>query len=121
MLDLLTLCLLSIFLIHFYLFKYKQYNLWFKLNSHEANINEFNNVYTPASNSVFKKDIDVAHSMKPNHIIEIVNYRPEETVLDVFDANKELIYHFIDPKYLLFSSHYNNTYYLEANKKYSFF
>lgn len=121
MLDLLTLSIMLLFLIHFYLFKYKQYNLWFKLNKSEANISEYNHVYTPGSNSVLEKNIDVAHKMKANHIIEIINYNEDETILDVFDENKNLVYHFFCPKYLLFSSQFNNTHHLQLNKRYSFF
>ena len=121
MLDLLTLCLFTVFLIHFYMIKYKEFKPWYKLNEHEAVVSEFNHIYTPSDSKLFDKTIDTAHEMKKNHIIEIINYGQDESYLDIFDDQKRRIYHFFCPKYLLFSSQYNHTHYLENGKKYSFF
>lgn len=121
MLDLLTLCLFTVFLIHFYMIKYKEFKPWYKLNNNEAIISDFNHVYTPSDSKIFDSDIDTAHVMKKNHIIEIINYGEDECYLDVFDDQKRIIYHFFCPKYLLFSDQYNHTHYLESDKKYSFF
>jgi len=121
MLDLLTLCLFVVFLIHFYMIKYKEYKAWYKLNENEAIVSDFNHVYTPSDSRIFDSNIDTAHEMKKNHIIEIINYGDDECYLDIFDDQKRIIYHFFCPKYLLFSGQYNHTHYLENNKKYSFF
>ena len=121
MLDLLTLSLFTIFLIHYYIFKYKEYQIWHKLKDYETSVSEYNHIYTASSNMLFEKNIETAHEIKKNKIIEIINYGSDECWLDVYDENKKRIYHFYCPKYLLFSANYNQTYSLVAGKKYSFF
>lgn len=121
MLDLLTLLLFTIFLIHFYLFKYKRYLWWHKLKENEAFISEYHHIYTPSVSLPMQQQIESAHEMKAGHIIEIVNYGQEEVMVDVFNDKKDIIYHFFCPHKLLFSGEYNHTHYLPLGKKYSFF
>lgn len=121
MLDLLTLLLFVLFLVHFYLFKFKQYLWWHKLNEDEAFISEYHHIYTPSASLPMQQQIESAHEMKAGHIIEIINYGQEEVTVDVFNDKKEMIYHFFCPHKLLFSGEYNHTHYLPLGKKYSFF
>lgn len=121
MLELLTICIFTVFLVHFYFIRYKEYQLWHKLNDKEAYISEYNHVYTPSKSLPLLGKIETAHKMEKDNIIEIVNYNENEVILDVFDERKNLVYQFFSPKYLLFSAGYSYTHSLEIDKKYSFF
>jgi hypothetical protein len=121
MLDLLTLIIFTIFLVHFYIFKYKEYQIWHKLREEEASVSEYNHIYTPSKNMPYDNELETAHIMNKNKIIEIINNSEEESWLNVYNEKNVRVYHFYCPKFLLFSDHYNGTHYLSAGEKYSFF